>query len=64
MLQNAKSAHKTVAFLYTNKDLSEKEIKKIISFIIPFKTIKYLEKSQEIKDLHAENYKILLKYIE
>lgn len=46
MLQNAKSAHKTIAFLYTNKDLSEKEIKKIISFIIPFKTIKYLEKIQ------------------
>ena len=34
---------KSVAFLYTNNDLSEREIKEIISFTIASKRIKYLE---------------------
>ena len=33
--------HKSVAFLYTNNKLSEKEIKKAIPFIIQLKSIKY-----------------------
>lgn len=33
---------KSVAFLYTNKEQSEKKIKKAISFTIEPKTIKYL----------------------
>ena len=33
---------KSVAFLYTNNDLSEREIKKIIPFTITSKRIKYI----------------------
>ena len=48
---------KSVVFLYTNNELSEKEIKKAILFIIAPKRIKYLGISQtkEIKDLYLEN---------
>ena len=35
---------KSVAFLYTNNKLSEREIKKTISFTITSKIIKYLGK--------------------
>ena len=33
---------KSVVFLYTNNELTEREIKKIIAFISPTKRIKYL----------------------
>ena len=35
------NTQKSVAFLYTNNDPSEKEIKRTISFMIASKTIKY-----------------------
>ena len=42
-LQDPKiSVQKSVAFLYTNNELSEKEMKKTIPFTIASKGIKYL----------------------
>jgi len=35
------NTQKSVAFLYTNNDPSEKEIKRTISFMIASKTVKY-----------------------
>ena len=53
----------SIAFLYTNDEASEKEIKKTIPFTIASKTMKYLgmNLSKEVKDQYNENYKILLK---
>ena len=47
-----------MAFLYTNDELSEREIKKIIPLMIASKTIKYLgiKLTKEVKDLFSENY--------
>ena len=58
--------HKCVAFLYTNNKLSEKEIKKVIPFIITSKRIKYLGINliMEAKQLYSENYKTLVKETE
>jgi len=55
---------KSVAFLYTNNKLSEKEVKKIIYNYI--KKIKYLGVSltKEVKDLYIENCKTLIQEIE
>ena len=57
---------KSVAFLYTNNEAAESEIKKTIPFIIASKTIQYLGISltKEVKDLYSENYKTLMKEIE
>ena len=51
------------AFLYTNNEKPEKEIKKSISFTIATKRIKYIgiNLPKEIKYLHTENYKTLMK---
>ena len=50
---------KSVAFLYTNNELSERESKKTIPFQIASKRIKYLgiNLTKEVKDLYSENYK-------
>ena len=57
---------KSVAFVYTNKELTESEIKKTIPFSISTKRIKYLgiNLAKEVKDLYVENYHTLLKEIE
>ena len=57
------NAQKSLAFLYTNDEKSEREIKETLSFIIATKRIKYLgiNLSKETKDLYAENYKTLMK---
>ena len=57
--------HKSIAFLYTNSEKTEREIKETIPFTIATKGIKYLRKNlpQETKDLYTENYKTLLKEI-
>ena len=57
---------KFVAFLYTNNEISEREIKKTIPFTIASKRIKYLgiNLPKEAKALHSENYKTLMKEIE
>ena len=56
---------KSLAFLYTNNENIEREIKETVPFTIAMKRIKclgiYLLK--EIKDLYIENYKTLVKEI-
>ena len=63
---NKINIHKSVTFLYTNNELSEKEIKKTIPFTVTSKRIKYLRinLTKELKDLYLENYKALMKEIE
>ena len=53
------------AFLHTNNEKSEREIKKRIPFTIAMKRIKYLgiNLPKETKDLYVENYKSLMKEI-
>ena len=59
------NAQKSLAFLYTNDEKSEREIKKTLPFTIVSKRIKYLgiNLPKETKDLYAENYKTLMKEI-
>ena len=56
---------KSLAFLYTNNEKTEREIKETILLTIATKRIKYLEISlpKETKDLCIENYKTLMKEI-
>ena len=56
---------KSLAFLYTNNEKIEREIKEIIPFTIATKRIKYLEiyLPKETKDLYIENYKTLVNEI-
>ena len=57
------NTQKSLAFLYTNNERSEKEIKESISFTIATKRIKYLgiNLPKETKELYTENYKTLMK---
>ena len=59
------NTQKSVAFLYTNNELAEREIRKTIPFTIASKRIKYLgiKLNKEVKDLYPENYKTLLREI-
>ena len=59
-------AQKSLAFLYTNKEKSEREIKETIPFTTATKRTKYLgiNLPKEAKDLYSENYKTLMKEIE
>ena len=54
-----------VAFLYTNNEVLEKDYKNTIPFKITPPKIKYLgiNLTKKEKDLHAENYKALIKEI-
>ena len=52
------NTQKSFAFLYTNNEKTEREIKETIPFTIAMKRIKYLEIS-----LPIENYKTLMKEI-
>ena len=56
---------KSVAFLYTNNEATERDIKELVPFTIAPRTIKYLGVSltKEVKDLHAENYRKFTKEI-
>ena len=60
------NAQKSVAFLYTNNEATEREIKESTPFIIAPKPIKYLgiNLTKEVKNLYAENYRKLMKEIE
>ena len=53
------NTQKSMAFLYTNNERSEKEIREAILFTISSKIIKYLGVTlpKETKDLYSENYK-------
>ena len=64
-LQDIKLTQKSLAFLYTNNEETEREIKEIIPFTIATKRIKYLGiyLPKETKDLYIENYKTLMKKI-
>ena len=59
------NTQKPLAFLYTNNEKIEREIKQTIPFTIAMKRIKYLGiyLPKEIKDLYKENYKTLVKEI-
>ena len=59
------NAQKSLGFLYTNNERSEREIKETIPFTTATKRIKYLgiNLSKEVKDLYSENYKTLMKEI-
>ena len=59
------NAQKSLAFLYTNDEKSEREIKETLPFSTATKRIKYLgiNLPKETKDLYAENYKTLMKEI-
>ena len=56
---------KSLAFLYTNNEISEREIKESIPFTTATKIIKYLgiNLPKETKELYTENYKTLMKEI-
>ena len=64
-LQDIKLTQKSLAFLYTNNERIEREIKETIPFTIAMKTIKYLgiNLPKDTKDLYIENYKTLMKEI-
>ena len=59
------NAQKSLAFLYTSDEKSERGIKETLPFTIATKTIRYLgiNLPKEKEDLHAENYKTLMKEI-
>ena len=65
LAEKKKERKKSLAFLYTNNDKSEGEIKESIPFTIATKRIKYIgiNLPKEIKELYTENYKPLLKEI-
>ena len=59
------NAQKSLAFLYTSVEKSEREIKETLPFTIATKRMKYLgiNLPKETKDLYAENYKTMMKEI-
>ena len=59
------NTQKSLAFLYTNTEKTEREIKDTITFTIAMKKIKYLiiNLLKETKDLYIENFKTLMKEI-
>ena len=59
------NTQKSLTFLYTKNERSEREIKETIPFTITSKRIKCLGLNllKEVKDLYSENYKILMKEI-
>ena len=59
------NAQKSLAFLYTNNEKIEREIKETIPFTIATKRLEYfgMYLPKEIKDLYIENYKTLVKEI-
>ena len=62
---NKINTQKSLAFLYTNNEKSEREIKESVPFTIAIKRIKYLgiNLPKETKELHTENHRTLMKEI-
>ena len=60
------NVQKSVAFLYTNNENTERKIRESIPFTIAPRTIRYLEinLTKEVKGLYSRNYKTLMKEIE
>ena len=59
------NTQKSLVFLYTNNEKTEREIKETTPFTIAMKRIRYLRiyLPKETKDLYIENYKTLVKEI-
>ena len=59
------NTQKSLAFLYTNNETTERDIKETSPFTIAIKRIKYLgiHLPKETKELYTENYKTLMKEI-
>ena len=59
------NTQKSHAFLYTNNEKSEREIKESVPFTVATKRIKYLgiNLPKETEELYTENYKTLVKEI-
>ena len=59
------NTQKSLAFVYTNNEKMEREIKETIPFTIAMKRIKYvgINLPKETNDLYIENYKTLMKEI-
>ena len=59
------NTQKSLAFLHTNSEKSEREIKESIPFTSATKRIKYLAINlpKETKELYTESYKTLMKEI-
>ena len=59
------NTQKSLAFLYTNNEKSEREIKKTISFTTATKRTQYLviNLPKEMRERYIENYKTLMKEI-
>ena len=57
------NTQKSLAFLYTSNEKTEREINETIPFTIAMKKIKYwgINLSKETKDLYIENYKTVIK---
>ena len=57
------NTQKSLAFLYTNNETSEREIKESMPLTIATKRIKYLGINllKETEELYTENYKTLMK---
>ena len=60
------NTQKCLAFLYTNNEKAEREIKETIPFTFAIKRIKHLgiNLPEETKDLYTENHKTLMKEFE
>ena len=59
------NTQKSLSFLYTNNEKSERKIKESVPFTIATKRIKYLgiNLPKETKEVYTENYKTLMKEI-
>ena len=57
------NTQKSIAFLHTNNERSEREIRETIPLTITSKIIKYLgiNLPKDTKDLYSKNYKTLMK---
>ena len=66
MARDKINAQKLVAFLFTNNEATEREIKESIPFAVAPKTIKYLgiNLTKEVKNLYTENYRKFMKEME
>ena len=64
-LQDITETQKSLAFLYTSNEKTEREIKEKISLTVAMKRIKYLgiDLPKETKDLNIEIFKTLMKEI-
>ena len=60
------NVQKSVAFLYTKNENTEREIRESIPFTVASRTIRYLgvNLTKEVKDLYLRNYRTLMKETE